>query len=341
MKDELQKILNEAREEIRKATDPKVLEDLRVRYLGKKGAVKEILGKLGSMTDDVRREVGQVANTIKVEIEGLIDETGKAIETKLKEARLQTGVDDISIPKFVPPAGSPHPLTLVTERMIQVFKSMGYTVADGPELEEEYYNFDALNIPSYHPARDDHDSFYVGPGRLMRTHTSPVQVRTMKCKQPPIAIVVPGRCYRRDAVDATHNHTFHQMEGLVIDKGISFADLKGTLLLWSKMMFGEHTQIRLRPDYFPFTEPSAELAVTCPVCGGKKCPVCKHTGWVELMGCGMVDPIVLENCGLDPDVYSGFAFGMGIERVAMTVYGVKDVRQFLENDFRLLEQFVR
>ncbi len=223
--------------------------------------------------------------------------------------------------------------------MVNIFKSMGYSVADGPELEEEYYNFDMLNIPPHHPARDDHDSFYVMPGMLLRTHTSPVQIRTMKCFKPPIAIVVPGRCYRRDATDATHSHTFHQMEGLVVDKGISFADLKGTLLLWAKMMFGEETQIRLRPDFFPFTEPSAELAVTCPVCKGKKCNVCKHTGWVELMGCGMVDPIVLENCGIDSEVYSGFAFGLGVERVAMTVYGISDIRQFFENDLRLLEQF--
>jgi phenylalanyl-tRNA synthetase alpha chain len=341
MKEELQNILTNAKEEIIKVTNPKNLEELRIKYLGKKGIVREILGKLGAMGEDARKEIGKAANDIKNEIEQMLEQTGSTIEKSLKEAKLKTGVDDISIPKSVPPVGYYHPLTLVTERMTSIFKSMGYTVADGPELEDEYYNFDALNIPSYHPARDDHDSFYLGVGKLLRTHTSPVQIRTMKVKQPPIAIVVPGRCYRRDAVDATHAHTFHQMEGLVVDKGISFADLKGTLLLWSKMMFGEHTKIRLRPDYFPFTEPSAELAVTCPVCGGKLCNVCKHTGWVDLMGCGMVEPSVLENCGIDPDEYSGFAFGMGIERVAMTVYGIKDIRQFHENDYRLLEQFSR
>lgn len=341
MKDELYRILNDARDEIKKVLDPKALEDLRVKYLGKKGPIKDALSKLGEMGDEMRREVGKVANEIRDEITGLIDETGSAIEKQIKEAKLRTGVDDISIPKNVPPVGYNHPITYVVEKMVSVFKSMGYSVMDGPELEDEYYNFDALNIPSHHPARDDHDSFYLGTGKLLRTHTSPVQIRTMKIKKPPIAIVVPGRCYRRDAMDATHSHTFHQMEGLVVDKGITFADLKGTLLLWSKMMFGEHTSIRLRPDFFPFTEPSAELAVTCPVCHGKKCGVCKHTGWVELMGCGMVDPIVLENCDLDPDVYSGFAFGMGVERVAMTVFGIRDIRQFHENDYRLLEQFVR
>ena len=339
MKEQLQKILDEARKEIQNIADPRALEELRVKYLGKKGPIKDALGKLGEMGEDARREIGKVANEIKEEITGLIDQAGGKVQEALRQAKLAQGVADISIPKAVPPLGYSHPNSLVVEKMVSVFKSMGYTVADGPELEDEYYNFDMLNIPPHHPARDDHDSFYLGPAKLLRTHTSPVQIRTMKCSKPPIAIVVPGRCYRRDAMDATHSHTFHQMEGLVVDKGVSFADLKGTLLLWSKMMFGENTQIRLRPDFFPFTEPSAELAVTCPVCHGKKCGVCKQTGWVELMGCGMVDPIVLENCGIDPEVYSGFAFGMGVERVAMTVYGIKDIRQFHENDMRLLQQF--
>ncbi len=264
MKEELNRILEEAKNELHKVNDSRILEDIRVKYLGKKGLLKDILGKLGSMNEDLRKEAGKLANEVKDQIEFLIEDTAASIEKKLKESRLKSGVDDISIPKSVPPVGYYHPLTLVTDKMVQVFKSMGYSVEDGPELEDEYYNFDALNIPSYHPARDDHDSFYLGPAKLLRTHTSPVQIRTMKAKKPPIAIVVPGRCYRRDAVDATHSHTFHQMEGLAVDKGISFTDLKGTLLLWSKMMFGEKTGIRLRPDYFPFTEPSAELAVTCP-----------------------------------------------------------------------------
>ncbi len=341
MKEELLKIRDEARQELSKTADPKMLEELRIKYLGKKGFLKDILSKIGSLSDEARRETGKIANEIKDEISRMLDEASASIEKAAKETKLKSGVDDISIPKNVPFIGYYHPLTQVVDKMVNVFKSMGYSVADGPEMEEEYYNFEALNIPAHHPARDDHDSFFFGSGKLLRTHTSPVQIRTMKIKKPPIAIIVPGRCYRRDAVDATHSPVFHQMEGLVVDKGVSFADLKGTLLLWAKLMFGEGTNIRLRPDYFPFTEPSAELAVTCPVCHGKKCGVCKQTGWVELMGCGMVDPIVLENCGIDPDIYSGFAFGLGIERVAMTVYGIKDIRQFFENDMRLLEQFVK
>jgi phenylalanyl-tRNA synthetase alpha chain len=341
MKEQLSKIRDEAKNELKKALDSRILEELRVKYLGKKGVVKEVLGKLGEMSEDTRKEIGRFANEIKDEIGKLFEEASLSIEKSLKEAKLRSGVADISIPQSVPPMGFSHPLTLVTEKMVNIFKSMGYAVEDGPELEEEYYNFDALNIPPYHPARDDHDSFYMGKGKLLRTHTSPVQIRTMKNKKPPLAIIVPGRCYRRDASDATHSPTFYQMEGLVVDKGLSFADLKGTLLLWAKMMFGEKTNIRLRPDFFPFTEPSAELAVTCPVCHGPGCGVCKHTGWVELMGCGMVNPVVLENCGIDSEVYSGFAFGMGIERVAMVVYGIKDIRFFYENDLRLLEQFVK
>ncbi len=339
MKEELYKIFEEAKKEIEGIKDLLELEKLKVKFLGKKSPIKDVLSKLGSLSEDVRKEMGKVANEIKEELTRLIDETEENIKKIEKELELRKGVSDISIPLKKPLLGYPHPISLVVEKMVSIFRSMGYSVADGPELEEEYYNFDMLNIPPHHPARDDHDSFYIMPGMLLRTHTSPVQIRTMKSIKPPIAIVVPGRCYRRDATDATHSHTFHQMEGLVVDKGISFADLKGTLLLWAKMMFGEETQIRLRPDFFPFTEPSAELAVTCPVCKGKKCNVCKHTGWVELMGCGMVDPIVLENCGIDPEIYSGFAFGVGIERVAMTVYGISDIRQFFENDLRLLEQF--
>ncbi len=341
MKEELYKILEEAKKEIENIKDTIELEKIRVKFLGKKGPIKEVLSKLGSIGEELRKEVGKIANEVKDELTILIEEAEKKLKQMQKETELKKGVSDISIPVKKLTPGNPHPISLVIEKMISIFKSMGYSVVDGPELEEEYYNFDMLNIPPHHPARDDHDSFYVMPGKLLRTHTSPVQIRTMKAHKPPIAIVVPGRCFRRDATDATHSHTFYQMEGLVVDKGISFADLKGTLLLWAKMMFGEETQIRLRPDFFPFTEPSAELAVTCPVCKGKKCGVCKHTGWVELMGCGMVDPVVLENCGIDSDIYSGFAFGLGIERVAMTVYGINDIRLFYENDIRLLEQFAR
>lgn len=341
MVDELKKLQDEAKKLIDKVTDKKALEGLRVKYLGKKGPIKDILGKIGSLSDAMKKEVGQTANEIRDNIAGWIDSAAAHLEESARASKLQSGVADISMPASLPDFGHNHPLTLVTQKMIRVFNSMGYSVVEGPELEDEYYNFEALNIPSYHPARDSHDSFYITDKKLMRTHTSPMQARVMKSRQPPIAVVVPGRCYRRDAVDATHMHTFYQMEGLVVDKGITFADLKGALLMWAKLMFGSDTKIRMRPDYFPFTEPSAELAVTCPICKGKKCPVCKHTGWIEIAGCGVVNPEVFKNVGYDPDEVSGFAFGMGIERVAMVVYGINDIRLFTENDMRFLEQFVK
>lgn len=341
MIEDLKKLQDEAKKFIDKVADKKALEEARIKYLGKKGPIKDILGKIGTLGDEMKKEVGQTANVVRDNIAKMIDEAASKLEASARAGKLQSGVADISVSPSVPVFGHNHPLTLVTEKITSVFKSMGYSVVEGPELEEDYYNFEALNIPAYHPARDSHDSFYINDKRLMRTHTSPMQARVMKSRQPPIAVVVPGRCYRRDAVDATHMHTFHQLEGLVVDEGITFADLKGTLLTWAKLMFGSETKIRMRPDYFPFTEPSAELAVTCPVCKGKKCPVCKHTGWIELMGCGLVNPEVFKNVGYDSDKVSGFAFGMGIERVAMVVYGIGDIRLFTENDFRFLEQFTK
>lgn len=341
LKEELNGILQEAGKEVKKIKDKKLFDEIRVKFLGKKGALKEILGKLGSLSVEEKKEIGQLANEVKDKIQEMIDEASERIEKQERAARLKKGVGDTSVSREIPPVGYYHPLTVVLERMIGVFKNMGFTVEEGPELEEEYYNFDALNMPWYHPARDGHDSFYVTKGKLMRTHTSPMQARIMEKRKPPLAVVVPGRCFRRDAVDATHGHTFYQMEGFVVDKHITMADLKGTLLTWAKMMFGPQTKIRMRPDYFPFTEPSGELGVTCPVCGGKLCPVCKHTGWIEIAGCGMIDPEVLKNVGYDPENVSGFAFGMGLERIAMTVYGIRDIRYFLENDMRLLEQFVK
>ena len=341
MQDELKKILESAKKELGGAKDDRELEEIRVKYLGKKGELKEILNGLGGLSVDERKNVGKIANEVKTEIESLLDASLLKLEERKRETRLKEGLADISVTTQIPAIGYNHPLTMVIDKMTGIFRSMGFSVEDGPELEEEFYNFDALNMPSYHPARDAHDSFYITNKRLMRTHTSPVQIRTMKRKQPPIAIVVPGRCFRRDAVDATHSHTFYQMEGLVVDKNITFADLKGTLLMWAKLMFGSQTKIRLRPDFFPFTEPSAEVAVSCPVCGGARCSVCKHSGWVEIAGCGMVNPEVFKNVGYDPDQVSGFAFGMGMERVAMKLYGISDIRNFYENDMRLLEQFVK
>lgn len=341
MKEQLKQIFEEAKKDIASITDEKVLDEIRVKYLGKKGVLKQSLGQLGKMSGDMRKEVGKFANQVKGDLTTALDQAHLEIKKAQKAARLQVGVADISAPQVAYPKGYYHPLTLVRDRMIEIFQVMGFALAEGPELEEEFYNFDALNIPPYHPARDDHDSFYIKPGWLMRTHTSPVQIRTMKGQKPPIAIVVPGRCFRRDAVDATHSHTFHQMEGLVVDKGLSFSDLKGTLQTWAKLMFGEKTRIRMRPDFFPFTEPSAELAVSCHVCGGKGCSVCKGSGWIEIAGCGMVDPQVLKNVDLDPDKVSGFAFGMGLERIAMKLYGIGDIRQFFDNDMRFLEQFIK
>lgn len=341
MIDQLNQLFEQAKKEIEKVDNHKFLEELRVKYLGKKGPIKDILSQVGKLDPEQRKEVGQVANKIKSEIADSIESTQARLDDIVRQEKLKSGVADISVPLSVPTWGTYHPITLVRNRMIRIFSSMGFTVEEGPELEDEFYNFDALNIPPFHPARDDHDSFYVGKNKVMRTHTSPVQIRVMKNRQPPIAVVVPGRCFRRDAVDATHSHTFHQMEGLVVDKNITFADLRGTLLLWAKMMFGEHTRIRMRPDFFPFTEPSAELAVTCHVCKGEGCSVCKHTGWIEIAGCGMVDPEVFKNVGYDPEKISGFAFGFGLERIAMSIFGIGDIRQFFDNDMRLLDQFIK
>ncbi len=333
MKDQLKKLLDEAKKDLQNVLDGTALQDLKVKYLGKKGLLKNMLSDLGKMAEEERKNMGQAVNEVKENIESLLQQAAEKIEKSLRDAKLAQGVDDISLSSFPLGMSYQHPLTLVRDRVVSIFEKMGYTVVEGPELEEEYYNFDALNIPEYHPARDDQDSFFLKKGWLMRTHTSPVQIREMKRRQPPIAIVAPGRCFRRDAVDATHAYTFHQIEGLVIDKNVSFADLKGTLLLWAQLMFGKETRIRMRPDFFPFTEPSAELAVSSPgLFGGK---------WLEIAGCGMVDPEVLKNVGYDPDKVSGFAFGMGIERIAMLLYGVKDIRAFHENDLRFLSQFVK
>ncbi len=333
MEKKLKEILEEAKKDLGSIVDLNALQQIRTKYLGKKGVVKDILSDLGAMAVEERKKIGQAANEVKQDIERLLDEASATFEKQLRDAKLAQGVDDISLSRKHTLMSYQHPLTLVRDRVVSIFEKMGYTTVEGPELEEEFYNFDALNIPEYHPARDDQDSFYLKKGWLMRTHTSPVQIREMKKRQPPIAIIAPGRCYRRDAVDATHAYTFHQIEGLVIDKNVSFADLKGTLLMWAQLMFGKETVIRMRPDFFPFTEPSAELAVSSPnLFGGK---------WLEIAGCGMVDPEVLKNVGYDPDQVSGFAFGMGIERIAMLLYGIKDIRAFHENDMRFLKQFVK
>ena len=315
------------------------LEAIRIRFLGKKGELTGVLRGMGQLSAEERPIIGQLANDVRAFIENAIAEKAAAAEkealiAKLKEERL-----DVTMPGKKPAIGKRHPLATVQKEMEDIFIGMGFGIVDGPEVEYDYYNFQALNIPENHPARDTQDTFYITENILLRSQTSPVQVRTMEKQRPPIRIISPGRVYRSDAVDASHSPLFHQLEGLVVDKGITMGDLKGTLETFAKTMFGEQTQIRFRPHHFPFTEPSAEVDVSCFVCGGKGCKLCKGAGWIEILGAGMVHPNVLRGCNIDPNEYSGFAFGMGIERVTMIKYGIDDMRYLYENDVRFLDQF--
>ena len=321
------------------AFDIAALEALKVKYLGKKGELTAILRTMGKLSPEERPIIGQLANEVRSEIEAAIEEKKVILGSKEKERKLKAEHLDISAPATVPSFGGRHPISIVREQMENIFLGMGFEIAEGPEIEREYYNFTALNTPDDHPARDPQDTFYITPDILLRTQTSPVQIRSMTGKEPPIRIISPGRVYRCDEVDATHSPMFHQLEGLVVDKGITMGDLKGTLDLFAKTMFGEKTETRFRPHHFPFTEPSAEVDVSCFVCGGKGCRLCKGEGWIEILGAGMVHPNVLKNCGIDPEVYSGFAFGMGIERIVMTKFAISDLRFLYENDLRLLSQF--
>ena len=293
----------------------------------------------GKLTPEERPVIGQLANEVRVAIETAISARSAELAEKAMNEALEKEKLDVTIDGTLPRIGHQHPLSAVQREMEDIFIGLGFSIVDGPEVELDYYNFQALNIPENHPARDTQDTFYITDNILLRSQTSPVQVRVMENKKPPLRIVSPGRVYRSDALDATHSPLFHQFEGLVVDKGITMADLKGVLEAFAKQMFGEETRIRFRPHHFPFTEPSAEVDVSCFVCGGKGCRVCKNEGWIEILGAGMVHPFVLENCGIDPNEYSGFAFGMGIERVAMTRYGIDDIRLFYENDERFLSQF--
>ncbi len=337
MKEKLQQIKEAALSEL-KAADCDT-EALRVRYLGKKGELTAVLRGMGALTPEERPVVGQLANEVRAEIEAALatrvaEEKERALNDQLVREKL-----DVTMPGSAVRMGHQHPLTRAQREMEEIFIGMGFEIAEGPEVEYDYYNFQALNIPENHPARDTQDTFYITDNILLRSQTSPVQVRVMEKQSPPIRVISPGRVYRSDALDATHSPLFHQMEGLVVDKGITMSDLKGTLETFAKKMFGEETKIRFRPHHFPFTEPSAEVDVSCFVCGGKGCRVCKGEGWIEILGAGMVHPFVLQNCGIDPEVYSGFAFGMGLERVTMTRYGIDDIRLFYENDERFLKQF--
>ena len=337
MRETLEKIKAEALEAL--SSPSAQIEELRIKYLGKKGELTAVLRGMGALSAEERPIIGQLANEVRAEIEKKIEEMTSAAKEKAKEAKLKAEKLDVTIPGEKTDVGHSHPLALVQRQLEDIFLGMGYSIVDGPEIETDYYNFQALNIPKDHPARDTQDTFYITDNILLRTQTSPVQARVMEKTEPPIKIISPGRVYRSDPVDATHSPLFHQLEGLVIDKGITMGDLKGALEMFAKRMFGENTEIRFRPHHFPFTEPSAEVDVSCFMCGGKGCRFCKGEGWIEVLGSGMVHPNVLRNCGIDPEVYSGFAFGLGIERIALLKYHIDDLRLLYENDVRLLEQF--
>ena len=335
---ELENISKEAEESIIAATDLSMLDDLRVEYLGKKGRLTGLLKGLGSLSAEERPAAGAKINEVKQSLQGLLNERKSYFEGVVLDAKLAEETIDVSLPGRVEDIGGLHPVTRTMERIESFFSRVGYDIEIGPEIEDDYHNFEALNIPSHHPARAMHDTFYIDPTTVLRTHTSPVQVRTMERVAPPIRIICPGRVYRCDS-DLTHTPMFHQVEGLVVDKNISFADLKGVIDQFLKAFFEADLPVRFRPSYFPFTEPSAEVDIQCTNCGGKGCRVCSHTGWLEVMGCGMVHPNVLEHCKVDADAFTGFAFGMGVERLAMLRYGVNDLRLFFENDLRFLKQF--
>lgn len=314
------------------------LNDLKVKVLGKKGELTNILRGMAKLTPEDRPVIGKLANEIKADLEQKFTEKTQILKKQLKEKRMAEEYIDVTIPSKIS-LGNRHPLTLVMDEIREIFTGLGYQVMEGPEVESDYYNFEALNTPKDHPARDVQDTFYITEEILLRTQTSPVQVRTMEEQKPPLKIIAPGRVFRSDAVDATHSPIFHQVEGLAIGEGFTMGDLKGTLVAFIKEMFGSDRKARFRPHFFPFTEPSAEVDISCIACQGKGCRICSYTGWLEILGCGMVHPNVLRNVGLDPEKINGFAFGMGVERIAMLKYGINDLRLFYENDLRFLKQF--
>ncbi len=339
MREKLLQIKADAEEKLALIKSDDELEAFRVQFLGKKGALTAVLRSMGSLSPDERPKIGQLANEVREAIEQDISSRRAQIDAAKLAARLEHEAIDVTVPGKKVEIGKRHPLDQVEGELCDIFRSMGFEIAEGPEVEYDVYNFQKLNIPENHPARDTQDTFYINDKVLLRSQTSPVQVRVMEKQRPPIRIVSPGRVYRADEVDATHSPMFHQFEGLVVDKGITMSDLKGMLETFAKQMFGEKTRIRFRPHHFPFTEPSAEVDVSCFVCGGKGCRVCKNEGWIEILGAGMVHPNVLRGCDIDPEIYSGFAFGMGIERITMIKYGIDDMRNLYENDLRFLDQF--
>ena len=339
MKEKLQAIQEEALKKISESGDLDKLYEIKVDILGKKGKLTEVLKGMKDVAPEDRPKVGQLVNDTRKEIEDKMEEMRVKLQDKVLEEKMKNEVIDVTLPANKNKIGHKHPNTLALEELERIFTGMGYEVVEGPEIEFDYYNFEALNIPENHPAKDEQDTFYIDRNIVLRTQTSSVQARVMENTQPPIRIISPGRVFRSDAVDATHSPSFHQVEGLAIDKNINFADLKGTLAEFAKELFGEDTQIKFRPHHFPFTEPSAEMDVSCFKCGGKGCRFCKGEGWIEILGCGMVHPNVLKMSGIDPEKYQGFAFGVGLERIALLKYEIDDMRLLYENDDRFLKQF--
>lgn len=339
MRSQLEQIKENALKELHDCLEGKGLDALRVKYLGKKGELTTILKQMGKLSAEERPVIGQMANEVRQALEDAVARRQEELKAKELDRRLASEKLDITMPGKTRAEGGLHPLSIVQEDLIDIFRSMGFDVVDGPEIETDYYCFEALNVPKDHPARDMQDTFYLGENLLLRTQTSAAQIRTMEGRKPPIRIVCPGRVYRADDLDATHSPIFHQMEGLVVDKGITMCDLKGCLEQFVHEIYGPETKVRFRPSFFPFTEPSVEVDVSCSACGGKGCRVCKGAGWIEILGAGMVHPRVLKGCGIDPDVYTGFAFGIGLDRLTTTRYKISDIRLLFENDQRFLEQF--
>ena len=338
MKEKLDRLQKEVLLSISQASTEKEISEIRVKYLGKKGSITQVLKSLGTLPESERREMGQRANQLKQDTETRIEEALSRIQEKDREEALESEKIDVTLPGRRIPIGKRHPLTQILDEIIDIFSRLGFEVVEGPEVELDYYNFEALNIPKGHPAREMQSTFFISDDVVLRTHTSPVEVRTMEKHPPPVRIISPGITYRRDS-DPTHSPMFYQVEGLLVDKGITFADLKGVLTVFVHQMFGERTRLRFRPSFFPFTEPSAEIDIECFICGGKGCGVCSNTGWLEILGSGMTDPAVFGFVDYDPEEVSGFAFGMGVERIAMLKFGINDIRLFFTNDLRFLRQF--
>lgn len=337
MEQELNTLQALAKEQLSAVSNDTQLEDFRIKFLGRKGEFSSIMKNLGKVPKEDKPRLGQLANSVKKELEALFDNKKASFSASSAVGDDHSEID-LSLPGRKPETGKLHPVTQIMNEVCAIFESLGFSVAEGPDVEHDHYNFEALNIPAHHPARDMHDTFYISDSILLRTHTSPMQARIMETQQPPLRVIAPGKVYRCDS-DITHTPMFHQVEGFLVDKNVSFADLKGVLTIFTQKMFDKKLELRFRPSFFPFTEPSAEVDIACVMCNGKGCRVCKHTGWLEILGSGMIDPEVFKKVGYDPEVYSGFAFGLGIERIAMLKYGIDDIRLYYENDLRFLSQF--